>query len=452
MKMIRIAAQIPEGRNVDRTSRWIHNVRLTDTQSVSRTTGVRANKEYNIRVYTYPDGRFGVIAFYGPIGGTMQRDWKGEYATRESAINQVRNIVSEKINNPRSNYETNRERPINENIPGVQQLTEPRPPRVQQQNARPQPQQAPQQIVAQPPTKVYEINRENWREINQDLIRNNQVSVSFLNEDGVKVTNAYGITKNRVTDGWSIHLGDSYGVGHNLGSFPTKEAAIARVLKLMENTIEQNENKVVAPQEVVNQDTIDKIPYASDELENLMGNKNIRLLKTAQIRPGQYTQRDLQHGSYDMYRQMLESGNPTPAGISIDRSFTYRVTQNRDGDWVAYKGDGIMEGPMIVLQTFDSKNEAIDFIIADTHAEEDRYAREKQAEAEVARIQKKEKEKKEEPKEDDLNVIKEVEELPFEPEEPAPFADDALENIMGKVNNWYKVAKKSEKTIRRTSR
>ena len=31
-------------------------------------------------------------------------------------------------------------------------------------------------------------------------------------------------------------------------------------------------------------------------------------------------------------------------------------------------------------------------------------------------------------------------------------ANDDLEDIIGKVNSWYKVAKKSEKTIRRTSR
>lgn len=105
MKIIKLAADIPDGYGITRDTPYIFQHRLTDTETVSRRTGRRSNKEYIVRVYHYPDaGTYGVIAFYGRIGGTLSRDWKGQSARRETALAFARRIIREKAEDASKHY------------------------------------------------------------------------------------------------------------------------------------------------------------------------------------------------------------------------------------------------------------------------------------------------------------------------------------------------------------
>jgi hypothetical protein len=88
-----------------RETEYIWERRITDTTTQSERTGRRANKEYTVRVYRYPDGNYGTIAFYGRINGTLQMDWKGSSAQSIVAIQVASQIINDKLNSRRSNYE-----------------------------------------------------------------------------------------------------------------------------------------------------------------------------------------------------------------------------------------------------------------------------------------------------------------------------------------------------------
>jgi len=130
MKMARIAkTEIPAGREPNAQSVYIWNERLLDRETISERTGRPANKEYNIRVYRYPDGDYGVIAYYGAIGSNLQADWKGSYPVRVMATRVALNLAGGKLN---KGYR--RAPGTNAQIPGRQEAEAPVTPQTQVRN------------------------------------------------------------------------------------------------------------------------------------------------------------------------------------------------------------------------------------------------------------------------------------------------------------------------------
>lgn len=130
--MIRLAAFPPASRTPINDTVYVFESRITDTESVFPRTGRRANKQYIVRVYEYEDtmSPYGVIAFYGPIGGTLQMDWKGARHNRGNAISYARRIISEKVSDQSKNYLLSNFDQTGfdpDTIPGRRNIVEPRP-------------------------------------------------------------------------------------------------------------------------------------------------------------------------------------------------------------------------------------------------------------------------------------------------------------------------------------
>ena len=117
-KMIKTArTEVPRGYEPSTSTPYIFSERIIDTTTISARTGRSANKEYIIRVYEYPGERYGVIAFYGRIGGVLQRDWKGFSLRRISAIHRANNYINAKLNDPQKNYERAEESVARQSLP-----------------------------------------------------------------------------------------------------------------------------------------------------------------------------------------------------------------------------------------------------------------------------------------------------------------------------------------------
>jgi hypothetical protein len=66
LKIIRIAVDLefPPGKIPTWTTEYVNSTRLVCTKGTS-------NKEYIVRVYRYPDGKFAVVGWNGRVGGTL---------------------------------------------------------------------------------------------------------------------------------------------------------------------------------------------------------------------------------------------------------------------------------------------------------------------------------------------------------------------------------------------
>lgn len=148
MKMVKIATIVPDVFLPNAQTIYIYNRRLLDNITPSNTTGRPSNKEYNVRVYSYPDlaaqgyGRYGVIAFYGVNYGNLKMDWKGSYSARWAAVGTADEIVRMKW---AKGYREHPLHQVNARIPGqfIQDIIAEQKQKVQPAEKTPEPEKAP---------------------------------------------------------------------------------------------------------------------------------------------------------------------------------------------------------------------------------------------------------------------------------------------------------------------
>lgn len=120
MKIIKIAATVPTQYIPEMNTPYVYNKRIIDVTSISPRTGRSSNKEYIVRIYHYPNGNYGTIAFYGRIGSSLAMDWKGSSQHERVAITTADGIIFDRLHDNRKNYEM-APNIVNSRIPGIEE-------------------------------------------------------------------------------------------------------------------------------------------------------------------------------------------------------------------------------------------------------------------------------------------------------------------------------------------
>ena len=451
-----MAVAVPAERRPDRNTPLVYHTRATDTQSISERTGRPAHKEYNVCVYLYPDGRYGIIAFYGTIGSLMQSDWKGERGTRTAAINAAGFLMDGKLADNNKHYV--RSEGINRSIPGIREPVAPQAPvpRIQPNpvmNPQPRPQMAPQRAPEFQQLRVYDVPEE-LNEVEALFNRGLDSAVWIKNTANGNIYK-YQISYLPLQDMVEVRISsENNNLLAVLGGFEKRQKAVEASMQDIKRKIGYKEPEPVKVQQENVQRNVNKnepVPYVDDDMEEYIASRKINLLKTAQpnVQPNARPE-DFQHGNYDQMIELLNKGIQVPVGISTEKFLTYQVQRAPNG-WSYSKGDGIYQA-LRRVEAFPTKPEAVNAVIADLHAEEDRYAlqqdQERQAAEDAARPKQ---EEPEEPKLDDLHEVKKRDKKVNAPKN-VPYVDDDDEDMIAKSKNWYKISQKNEKSLRRVSR
>jgi hypothetical protein len=103
---------IPDSAIPNSSSKWIWNQR-----KIALSDSGTGYKEYTVRVYENGDGTWDVWGFNGKLNGTMARQPKGRYHSRNAALSRANEVISEK-HKYKWRAEEKGVAPINTSIPG----------------------------------------------------------------------------------------------------------------------------------------------------------------------------------------------------------------------------------------------------------------------------------------------------------------------------------------------